>query len=248
MIPLPAPLPDWAKSSITTLIGAVIGFISGFLADALKTRRTERRKSERMRRAIYVEITQHYHAIKSLLDGLKEVEPLLTSLDELRAAIGEAKERVKEAEDKARGTGLLELKRDLQEREEKFEERSTRLAETLNAVRPILARLFALISTESYKYAKSNPDVFYEHTEAWIIDACYLDLQFMLTGIESSDLKATLKSARSFLSSVDKAVDSGRLDKKLLAKVAAPLHAEMGGHAAQSGAAVAAPLSNADKR
>jgi hypothetical protein len=267
MILLSDPLPDWVKSAIAALIGAVIGFISGFLADELKTRRTERRKRERMRRAIYVEITQHYHAIRIFLGMLKGVESLLTSVDELRTTLGETKEMVKEAEEKVEalrleearerqssggstqfdGTRLLELKRDVEARETRLEEGNAQLAAALNAFRPTLKRLFTLVSTESYKYAKSNPDIFYERPEAWTIDACYSKLQLMIGGIESSDVKTTLESARSFLSCVDEAIDSGLLEKELLGRVAAPLHTKMGAHAGQLRDAAEAPPSNAEK-
>jgi gas vesicle protein len=231
MMLLRDPLPEWIKSAVTTLIGAVIGFISGFLADALKTRRMERRKRERMRRALYVEITQHYHAIRILFDKLKGVESLLTSVDEVRTGLDEVKEAVKEAEEKVGGARLLELKRDVERRQVALEQLNTQVGEMLNPLRPTLARVCRLVSTDSYKYAKSNPDIFYERPEAWTIDACYFELQLMLGGIESEDLKATLKSARSFLSGIDEAIDSGLLDKELLKQVAAPLHAKMGTHA-----------------
>src|SRR6266851_3520560 len=93
MMSLPHPLPDWVKSAITTLIGAIIGaviaFISGFVADTVRTRRAERHKCEKLRKAVYVEITQHYHAIRILLDV---VESPLTKRDEIKTRQAKLKE------------------------------------------------------------------------------------------------------------------------------------------------------------
>ncbi len=223
MMLLPHPLPDWVKSAATTLIGAVIGFISGFVADALKTHRAERNKREKMRKAVYVEITQHYHAIRMLLDG---TESELATRDQIKTKYAELKKRLEKLD---LSGGEPEDVKALEELSELIKISDEEISQLEDRWRSTLVQLFRLVPTDCYRYAKSNPDIFYQLREAFAIDAVYLHLQVLLGQIESTDVKRTHEFARSFLCSVDRGVESGALDEEMFKSVGGPLYAQMGG-------------------
>jgi len=226
MMSLPHPLPDWVKSAITTLIGAIIGaviaFISGFVADTVRTRRAERHKCEKMRKAVYVEITQHYHAIRILLDV---VESPLTKRDEIKTRQAKLKEGMEKTDLSGRKLEAAATPEKLSEQVKGLDAQISQLEETF---RSTLAQMFRLVPMDCYRYAKSNPDIFYEIREAFSIDACYAHLQFLATQIESTDVKRTLDFAKSFIQSVDEGIEGGALDDKMFKSVSSSLHAEMG--------------------
>jgi hypothetical protein len=190
---------EWVKVVVAT----VLGFASAYLLEMLKSNRTERRKREKMRKALYVELTQHYHSIRNLIGQLGKslslIEDHAFDVKAILTILGRA---------------------------DKFEDVESVAGSP--TFRVVLGRLLRLVSLDSYKYAKSNPDIFYELPEAFSIDAIYSHLQLIISRVESTDVRHTLEEAKSFLDFVDHAVKVGALSEDMFKAVAAPLYAKMG--------------------
>src|SRR5258708_13590763 len=194
-------IPNWLQPALTALIGAAIGFICGYVSDVLKAGRSERGKRARMRRALYVEMAQHYYAFKQLTatleivsKGMAEFEAAKKQLDESAA---ESRRQLQEAialeqsaiQMKPEGTSerearVAQLTKTL-ERTSKKSELQEKVDGLLQKLQPTILRLFRYVGTDSHKYAKSNPDLYYELPDAWSIDAFYSHLYLILSEIES---------------------------------------------------------------
>ncbi|SRR5579871_267036 len=232
----------WLQSSGNLLIGTVVGFLTGNVSDILKTRRGEKRKRERMRRALYVEIAQLYASFKSSREGLLVS---LKSISEFEVTLEAAKQRLSEKL-RARERLSAELNR-LTATSEKVSELKDQLLQISNetsnmqeqiakiqaqfqaasSMKPKLAHLYKLVGTDSYRYAKSNPEIYYDLTDAWAIDGIYLHVNLILGSVETDDIKDTARTVQSFVEAVTGAITSGSLDRSLLKKVAGVMFKDM---------------------
>lgn len=105
---------EWAKTLITTLIGAGVGFVFAVASEVWKSNRTTKQRINAIERALYAEMSQLY----------KRLNHFTSQSDNL----------------------------------------------SVNAM------FIKQLSTDSYKHAKSNPDLFYALPEAFRIDQIYAGL------------------------------------------------------------------------
>jgi hypothetical protein len=232
----------WLQSTGNVLVGAVIGFVTGYVSDILKTGRSEKKKRERLRRALYVEIAQLYASFRASREGLLST---IKSLTEFEANLEAAKERLRE-----RAIAQEKLSAELSKLDctlEKGSEIKNRLLQNTNetsnmreliskveaqsdaarSMKPKLAHLFKLVEIDSYRYARSNPEIYYDLPDAWTIDHIYLHVNLIRGSVEADDIKDTASEVQSFIKAVTDALTSGSLDRALLKTVAGVMFRDM---------------------
>lgn len=232
----------WLQSTGNVLLGAVIGFLTGYVSDILKTGRSEKRKRERMRRALYVEITQLYASFKSSREGLLAT---LKSRSEFEANFEAAKQRLSEmllnqeklSAELSRLDDTSEKASELKNQLLQISNETSNIREQLSTIqpqfeaatsmKPKLAHIYKLVGTDSYRYAKSNPEIYYDLPDAWVIDGIYLHVNLVLGSVEADDIKDTARTVQSFVEAVTGAITSGSLDRTLLKSVAGVMFKDM---------------------
>jgi hypothetical protein len=78
---------------------------------------------------------------------------------------------------------------------------------------------FAALRIDSYEFAKSQADIFFELREAFVIEHLYRKLHF-LNHIDELDVSVIYAKSAQFVKSVNDQLDDGALDRKLFARVA----------------------------
>jgi hypothetical protein len=232
----------WLQSTGNVLLGAVIGFLTGYVSDILKTGRSEKRKRERMRRALYVEIAQLYALFKSSREGLLAT---LKSMSEFEANFEAAKQRLSEkmltqeklSAELNKFDDVSEKASEMKNRLEQISNETSNMKEQISKIqsqfetaasmKPKLAHIYKLVGTDSYRYAKSNPEIYYDLTDAWAIDGIYLHVNLILGSVEADDIKDTARTVQSFVEALTGAITSGSLDRTLLKRVAGVMFKDM---------------------
>jgi hypothetical protein len=223
----------WLQSTGSVLIPAVIGFITGYVSDILKTRNTEKRKKERLRRALYIEIAQLYASFKAsregLLSSLKGISEFETNFESAKKILSEkllTQENLSvelsssgPSENAALKTQLQRISDETSSLQKQISQIQTQF-ESVISMKPNLAHLFKLISLDSYRYAKSNPEIYYDLSDAWAIDNIYLHVNLVLGSVEADDIKETAFEVQSFIKAVTGAITSGAFDRALFKRVA----------------------------
>jgi hypothetical protein len=78
---------------------------------------------------------------------------------------------------------------------------------------------FRALRIDSYEFAKSQADVFFELPEAFVIEHLYRKLHF-LDRIDELDINVIRYKSEQFVTSINDVLSDGELDKNLFARVA----------------------------
>lgn len=225
----------WLQSIGSVLIGAVIGFITGYVSDILKTGRGEKRKRQRMRKALYIEIAQLYGTFKPALKGFTAISTKVSKVQKrlesatqrlkdemavrdqlcaelnIQKASGENPERIKELEAQVAKSAAL-----IAERKPQISEIKNEFESAIASAKRKVGEIFKIVGTDSYKYARSNPETYYELPEAWAIDEIYIQINLIIGSVEADEIDDTVASIRSFMDSVVVSIKSGHFDRNIL--------------------------------